>query len=45
MINRKILYGYQIRDGALVIVPEEQQTIRMAFTLYIAGTSYQATTG
>ena len=27
MINRKILYGYQIRDGALVIVPEEQQTI------------------
>lgn len=30
MINRKILYGYQIRDGALVIVPEEQQTIRMA---------------
>ena len=36
MINRKILYGYQIRDGALVIVPEEQQTIRMAFTLYIA---------
>ena len=34
MINRKILYGYQIRDGALVIVPEEQQTIRMAFTLY-----------
>lgn len=42
MINRKILYGYQIRDGALVIVPEEQQTIRMAFTLYIAGTSYQA---
>lgn len=42
MINRKILYGYQIRDGALEIVPEEQQTIRMAFTLYIAGTSYQA---
>lgn len=41
MINRKILYGYQIRDGALEIVPEEQQVVRMVFTLYIAGASFQ----
>ena len=43
MINRKILYGYQIRDGALEIVPEEQQVVRMVFTLYIAGASFQNT--
>lgn len=41
MINRKILYGYQIRDGALEIMPEEQQVVRMVFTLYIAGASFQ----
>lgn len=41
MTNRKILYGYQIHDGALAIVPEEQQVIRMVFTLYNAGASYQ----
>ena len=42
MINRKMLYGYQIRNGALEIVPEEQRTVSMVFTLYNAGASYQA---
>ena len=42
MINRKMLYGYQIRNGALGIVPEEQRTVSMVFTLYNAGASYQA---
>ena len=28
MINRKVLYGYQIQNGALEIVPEEQRTDR-----------------
>ena len=32
MINRKMLYGYQIRNGALEIVPEEQRTVSMVFT-------------
>ena len=41
MINRKILYGYRIRNGILEIVPEEQQTVKRIFTLYNAGTSYQ----
>lgn len=41
MTNRKILYGYQIRDGALEIVPEEQQVVLMVYTLYNAGASYQ----
>ena len=42
MINRKVLYGYQVRNGALEIVPEEQRTVSMVFTLYNAGASYQA---
>lgn len=42
MTNRKVLYGYQIRDGALEIVPEEQRIVRMVFTLYNAGASYQS---
>ena len=33
MINRKVLYGYQIRNGALEIVPEEQRAVSMVFTL------------
>lgn len=41
MINRKILYGYRIRNGILEIVPEEQQTVNRIFTLYNAGVSYQ----
>lgn len=41
MTNRKILYGYQIHDGALAIVPEEQRVVRMVYTLYNAGASYQ----
>lgn len=41
MTNRKILYGYQIHDGALAIVPEEQQVVRMVYTLYNAGVSFQ----
>ena len=41
MTNRKILYGYQIHDGALAIVPEEQQVVLMVYTLYNAGASYQ----
>ena len=40
MINRKVLYGYQIQNGALEIVPEEQRTVSMVFTLYNAGASY-----
>ena len=42
MINRKVLYGYQIQNGTLEIVPEEQRAVSMVFTLYNAGASYQA---
>lgn len=41
MTNRKILYGYQIHDGALAIVPNEQSVVRMVYTLYNVGASYQ----
>ena len=40
MINRKVLYGYQIQNGTLEIVPEEQRAVSMVFTLYNAGASY-----
>ena len=41
MMNRKILYGYRIRNGVLEIVQEEQQVICRVFTLYNASASYQ----
>ncbi len=40
MIHRKILYGYQIKNGELNIVPTEAETVKMIFTYYIAGASY-----
>lgn len=42
MANRKILYGYQIIHGELVIKEEEYLTVRNVFTTYLAGLSYQA---
>ena len=42
MANRKILYGYQIRHGDLVIQEEERLTVQNVFTAYLAGSSYQA---
>lgn len=41
MIKRKILYGYQIQYGELVVVPQEAETIQRIATLYINGLSYQ----
>ena len=42
MANRKILYGYQIIHGDLVIQEEERLTVQNIFTTYLAGLSYQA---
>lgn len=41
MINRKILYGYQIRDGRITIQDDEAVIVNQMFTLYRAGLSYQ----
>ena len=41
MTNRKLLYGYQIQDGDLTVVPEEAAVVVRVFTLYTAGLSYQ----
>ncbi len=41
MSNRKILYGYQIRDGEIAVVKEEAIHVRRVFSLYIGGFSYQ----
>ena len=41
MINRKILYGYQIDQGQLKRNEGEALTVCRVFTLYLAGASYQ----
>ena len=40
MTNRKILYGYQMKNGAFEIVPVEAETVKRIFTDYLAGMSY-----
>ena len=37
MTNRKILYGYQIQDGELVIQPQKAAAVRQIFSLYLSG--------
>ena len=42
MTNRKILYGYQIKNGDLTIIESETAVVSRVFTLYIEGRlSYQ----
>ena len=41
MTNRKILYGYQIQYGELVIVSQESEIVQRVATLYLNGLSYQ----
>lgn len=37
-MNRKILYGYQIQDGRLVIQPQEDAVVKQIFSIYLEGT-------
>ena len=41
MTNRKILYGYQIQRGELVVRPQEAVVAKRIVTLYMDGLSYQ----
>lgn len=41
MTNRKILYGYQMKEGMLVPVDTEAQVVGNVFTQYCTGLSYQ----
>ena len=41
MSNRKILYGYLIRDGKLTICEQEAEIVRFVYTQYLEGYSYQ----
>ncbi len=36
-MNRKILYGYQIRGGELSAHPQEAEGVKRIFSLYLAG--------
>ena len=40
MVNRKLPFGYHIRDGQVQIAEDEAKTVRMIFERYIAGVSY-----
>jgi len=37
-MNRKILYGYQIQDGKLIIQPQEAEVVKRIFSTYLEGT-------
>lgn len=41
MKNRKILYGYCLRDGRMTIQPQEAKTVKHIVTLYTEGISFQ----
>ena len=42
MSYRKILYGYQIQNGELTLVPEEAAVVNRIAGLYLDGLSYLA---
>ena len=42
MYNRRILYGYIIQNGELVVLAEEAATVKRIFSNYLKGLSYQA---
>ena len=39
MINRKILYGYQIQNGEIAVVEDEALVVQRVFSLYLGGQS------
>lgn len=41
MTNRKILYGYQILKGEIVVQEQEAVIVKRIATLYSEGLSYQ----
>ena len=45
MKQRKFLYGYTIKNGEYILVPEEAATVRRIFSLYEIGASYAAIAG
>lgn len=42
MYNRRILYGYLIRNGELTVKADEAATVKRVFVNYLDGLSYQA---
>ena len=40
-MNRKILYGYQMRDGELAVQPQEAEGVRRVFSLYLSWMAQQ----
>lgn len=42
--NRKLPFGYEIREGAVVLRPNEAEMVRWIYQQYIAGLSYETLT-
>ena len=40
MTHRRMLYGYQVLNGELIIMEREAVTVRSVMTLYLAGLLY-----
>lgn len=40
-MSRKILYGYQMQDGDLIIHPQEAEVVKRIFSLYMEGMARQ----
>ena len=45
MVNRKLPFGYRIRDGQVQIAEDEAETVRTIYDRYIAGVSYDRLAG
>ncbi len=42
MGTRYVPFGYEITDGALAVIPQEEQLVKSAFELYISGKSFKS---
>ena len=40
-MSRKILYGYQIQNGELIVQPQEAEGVKRIFSLYLEGMTQQ----
>lgn len=42
MGTRYVPFGYEITDGALAVIPQEERLVKSAFELYISGKSFKS---
>ncbi len=42
MVARRILYGYQICNGEVIVIPERAEVVKRIYQAYLAGASYES---